>query len=119
MNDYQFELPFPPSVNGYWRAFRGRQIISKAGRQYRKRLIEEVSELGLLNESIDCRLSVYISMYPPCKRKRDVDNYLKATLDALTHAGFWVDDEQIDRLCISRKEKAKGGKLSITVRKIT
>jgi len=32
-------LPFPPSVNGYWRAFkRGNictQIISKKGREYR------------------------------------------------------------------------------------
>ena len=28
-------LPYPPSVNTYWRAVKGRVILSKKGREYR------------------------------------------------------------------------------------
>ena len=31
-----FDLPYPPSVNHYWRQFRGRMVISKEGRTFRK-----------------------------------------------------------------------------------
>ena len=36
-----------------------------------------------------------IEAWMPDKRVRDLDNLLKAPLDALTRAGFWVDDSQI------------------------
>ncbi|MGV2434608.1 MAG UNVERIFIED_CONTAM: hypothetical protein LVT10_06740 [Anaerolineae bacterium] len=31
-----FTLPFPPSMNTYWRNFRGRTIISKNGREFQR-----------------------------------------------------------------------------------
>ena len=31
----RLELPYPPSVNTYWRSVAGRVLISKAGRMYR------------------------------------------------------------------------------------
>lgn len=74
--------------------------------------------IKLDNEGLECRLSVYIRFHPPCNRRRDLDNYTKATLDALTHAGFWEDDSQIDKLTISRAEKINKGRLVITVREI-
>ena len=118
MNRFQFEIPFPPSVNGYWRAFKGRQIISKRGREYREKVIDCMKDAMLYGEKIDSRLSVHIRMHPPCRRKRDVDNYTKAPLDALSHAKFWLDDSQIDLLTIKRAEKVEGGKLVITVKEI-
>lgn len=32
-------LPWPPSVNTYWRTFRGRMLISAHGRDYRVRAV--------------------------------------------------------------------------------
>ena len=37
-------LPFPPSMNTYWRNFRGRTVLSKAGREYKVAVAEYVSE---------------------------------------------------------------------------
>jgi hypothetical protein len=33
----ELTLPWPPSVNHYWRVLRGRMIVSAAGRKYRAR----------------------------------------------------------------------------------
>ena len=116
--DYNFELPWPPSVNGMWRNFRGRQIISKRGRNYRKESLRILDELGLSGEKLDGRLSVSITLHPPTLRKYDIDNWCKAPLDALTHAEFWLDDEQVDRLSISKAEKIKQGKIIFNVREL-
>ena len=48
------------------------------------------------------RLHVEIIFYPPDKRLRDLDNYLKALLDAITLTGFWTDDSIIDQLVVFR-----------------
>lgn len=94
------ELPFPPSLNTYYRTFMGRILISKDGREYRKR----VAQLMFLDRAREShgRLAVEIRAYPPDKRRRDLDNMMKAALDALTHAGAWGDDSQIDDLRIVR-----------------
>ncbi len=108
-------LPWPPSVNTYWRHVGAQVLISADGRKYRK----EVGECVLMDvrgvRPLPGRLSIRIEAYPPDKRKRDLDNLLKAPLDALTHAGLWIDDEQIDELTIVRRGSIRGGELRIVV----
>jgi crossover junction endodeoxyribonuclease RusA len=116
--DYKFDLPWPPSVNGYWRSFRGRQIISKKGREYRKDILLLLSDMALSGENLKGRLAVSIALHPPTLRKYDIDNWCKAPFDALTHAEFWLDDEQIDKLSISKAEKTKYGKITFNVREL-
>ena len=54
-------------------------------------------------------------LYPPDVRHRDLDNYMKCLLDALTHdqdtdrLGVWIDDKRIDQLLIFRGTKQRGG----------
>ena len=115
MSDYNFKLPFPPSVNGMWRAFRNRTILSKRGREYRVSAIAAINKLELSNLNIDGHLSVTLVLNPPTLRRFDIDNYPKAIFDALTHAGFWLDDEQVDRLTIKRGVKASGGNVEISI----
>ena len=50
------------------------------------------------------RYAVTVEITEGSKRPfRDVDNYTKRILDAITRSGLlWYDDEQIDRLNVSR-----------------
>ena len=58
---------------------------------------------------MDGRISVRVDAAPPDRRVRDLDNISKALLDALTHAGVWRDDSQIDDLRIVRCDPERGG----------
>ena len=111
------KMPFPPSVNHYWRhiAVRGRPrvIISKPGRLYRESVVSMVYFKD--RPALTGRLAISIELCPPDKRKRDIDNYLKALLDSLTHAGVWEDDEQIDRIEVNRVAPQKEGYAMVSI----
>lgn len=92
-----FRLDYPPSVNHYWRSFRGMVVLSAAGKAYRGAAAEFSTPQPLTG-----RLAVSLELTMPDRRKRDLDNCCKAILDAIGHAGIWVDDCQIDRLLIQR-----------------
>lgn len=118
----ELHLPWPPSVNSYWRhitsgKLAGRVLISEKGRAYRTSV--RVARLDQLRIGgplpLAGRLSVSIDAYPPDRRWRDLDNLPKAVLDGLTHAGLWLDDSQIDRLLIERREPLVGGGLTVKI----
>jgi crossover junction endodeoxyribonuclease RusA len=105
-------LPWPPSVNHYWRNVGGKMLISKKGREYREAVrFLAIAENWPIHGSK--RLTVNIEAWIPDNRRRDLDNMLKAALDALTYAGVWEDDSQIDDLRIVRKQI--GGMLKVGV----
>ena len=114
---YRIELPWPPSVNTYWRHVGARMLISKPGRQYRQSV-----ELAVLiaggRRNLLGRLSLQIAATPPDNRRRDLDNVLKAPLDALAKSGVYEDDSQIDELVIRRLKPSKPGRLVIEIREI-
>ena len=112
----EITLPWPPSVNTYWRNFDGRMIISARGREYR----ETVGDQMILQKQVKHftgRLRVEIEAFRPDKRRRDLDNLLKATLDGLAHAGVYEDDSQIVDLRIYWA-KDIGGMLKIKIEEI-
>lgn len=115
MKTWSIPLPYPPSVNSYWRHSRGITYISKKGREYRERVIDIIHGLHL-NNRIKCRVAVKIYMAPPDRRARDIDNIEKCLFDALTHAEFWEDDSQIDYMVVERCQRFKGGKILIVIR---
>jgi crossover junction endodeoxyribonuclease RusA len=112
----ELELPFPPSVNTYWRTFQGRMLISKKGREYRKAVADQVLiQKGA--KHYEGKVKVTIEAWRPDERRRDLDNLLKAPLDALTHAGVYMDDQLIVDLRIYWADD-KGGKLKVKVEEI-
>lgn len=114
------ELPFPPSVNAYWRhptkgKLAGRHLISEKGREYRQAVMDEASRYQLAK--MDGRLSVAIVAHPPDNRRRDLDNMMKGLLDGLVHAKVIEDDGFIDRLSIARGAVCKGGLVRVFISK--
>jgi crossover junction endodeoxyribonuclease RusA len=108
-------LPFPPTVNTYYRTFRGRMLISKKGREYKKIVEAECLRQRVHGKRLACRLFVEVFAYPPDKRKRDLDNMLKPLLDSLAGAGVFVNDSQIDDLRIVRGHQDKPGKVVVNI----
>ncbi|MEC3939920.1 RusA family crossover junction endodeoxyribonuclease, partial [Leclercia adecarboxylata] len=112
-------LPFPPSVNTYWRApnkgpLAGHHLISAKGRAYQSDACAAIIEqLRRLPKPSSAPAAVEIVLFPPDARRRDIDNYNKALFDALTHAGIWEDDRQIKRMLVEWGPVTQKGKVEI------
>lgn len=89
-------------------------VLSKAGREYKQAVAEYVAEMNTPKLG-DARLEVTIWVYPPNKRMFDLDNRLKAILDALEDAGVYENDSQIDVLMIQRGKIVKGGSCTVLI----
>lgn len=109
-------LPYPPSVNHYWRTMvRGKRPITYVtgdGKQYAR----SVRILLGRAQPLDGDLRVTIFVWVPDLRQRDLDNILKALLDACTRGGMWGDDSQIKDLRIVRRGVVAGGKVIVSAR---
>jgi crossover junction endodeoxyribonuclease RusA len=115
----EFTLPFPPSVNHYWRNFRGRMVIGPRGRAYRKDATAAIHEQRVPIEGIGGSLKVELLAHPPDRRRRDLDNLQKALLDAVVAAGVIEDDSNIDDLRVIRGPVFPGGKVDVVIRPYT
>jgi crossover junction endodeoxyribonuclease RusA len=112
-------LPWPPSVNKYYRHINkgqlaGRNLISEEGRAFRS-AVDAVVRQARARKAMAFPLEVRVAAYPPDRRKRDLDNLLKATLDALQSSGVYLNDNQIESLSIYRAEPVAGGQLEVQI----
>lgn len=107
------ELPYPPSINHYWRRVGAKTLISREGRQFRENVVAIMLPMRL--KPMDGPLEITIDVYPPDLRRRDIDNVLKSLCDSLQYGGAYVDDSQIQRIDIARREVVKGGKVIVKV----
>ena len=110
-----FDLPYPPSVNHYWRRVGPRTLISRAGRVFRGRVCALLA--ARRTQPLDGPLAVQIEVFPPGHRRRDIDNLQKALLDALQHGGAYLDDSQIVSLTINKREVVPDGRTLVTITK--
>ena len=63
----------------------------------------------------EARLKLEVTFHFPNYQTRDIDNYLKATIDSLVKCGLCVDDEQFDELVVKCGEVVKGGLIKLKV----
>ena len=98
----ELELPWPPSVNHYYRHVGSRVLISRDGRLYRERIVNHLKTENI--ETFSGPVELFIELYPPDGRRRDVDNSLKCLLDTFTHGGLYRDDSQIFKLTVIKRD---------------
>lgn len=118
---FTLALPFPPSVNHYWRhraIGRGVQTyISPQGQAFRKE-VSAIVQQGKHDYGIATPVAVAVTLHPPNKVRRDLDNYGgKALLDALTHAGVWQDDRLVHWLLVQWGTIHPGGSVEVAIEK--
>ena len=118
------KLLYPPSINKY---YLNRTIRSRTGKIVKPRLPavqKYVTDCLLLLKmqkinSIDAeKLQVELFIYPPDKKRRDLDNVCKVILDTLQRAGVYTDDYKIWKLTISRKEVRQYGEVEFFITSI-
>lgn len=110
---WHLELPFPPSVNHYYRHVGYRTLISREGRAYRKHVAALVAQRRL--PCLCGRLQIQVDVYPPDNRERDLDNLWKSLLDSLQHAGVYYKDSQIDKETMERMSVRPGGAVVVRI----
>lgn len=111
-------LPFPPSVNHYYRRVGPRTLISRQGREYRRAicgLLAPAGGSGIRKPPAGGRIALAMDAFPPDRRRRDLDNLLKCTQDCLAHAGAFEDDSQIDLLTVSRCRPVPAGRIVVRI----
>lgn len=107
MNKAFLTIPFPPTLN--------HNIGRKGGRYFQsgayKSFLSQVGWLWLKavpqDWSKESRYSVVVELIYNTRRRYDVDNRVKPILDALTRAGTWNDDAQVDEILVVRGEVDK------------
>ena len=110
----ELDLPYPPSVNHYWRHFRGRTVISRNGLRFRDAVRDIL--LAMQVQPMSGPLAVHVEVFPPDRRRRDLDNLLKAIGDALEHGGAFHDDSQIVWLLVEKAQVIpKTGKVHVRI----
>ena len=101
------------SVNKYYRTWRGKVLISKEGREFKKKV-----DLLLHNyEKVYGKIKLTIILYFKDKRKRDLDNYNKVLIDCLKNKLF-EDDDQIYQLYMEKHINSGFEKICVKVDKI-
>ena len=119
---FTIELPYPPTVNSYWGAtVRNGKVIhylSKRAKAFRRDTMQACLVARAPFGMPGC-LEVWVELFPPDDRPRDVDNPLKALLDALQHAGIFYDDNQVRTLHASMKHPVRGGRCAVTIERMS
>jgi len=111
-------LPYPPTGNHSVKHSRGRHYSTQDAKAYKSKVAAIVQATE--SELISCfeymaDVKVVCEIFPPDKRRRDLDNVFKSVGDALTHSGVWQDDSQIVDLRLVRGEVREGGMVTVEV----
>ncbi|MBJ8474369.1 RusA family crossover junction endodeoxyribonuclease [Acinetobacter bereziniae] len=100
----------PPSVNHYWLSSGKKRYLSDRAKAFH-RIVKHI----VPSHKTIARLKLEVTFHFPDRRTRDIDNYLKATIDSLVKCGLCVDDEQFDELIVKRGNVIKGGLIKLKV----
>lgn len=104
---------FPPSSNQRLTVAQNGLVKSKKYRDWQARELVSLAKYNI--SPLEGKLYMYLEVFMPDRRKRDLDNLAKSVQDVLTLAKAYKDDSQIDKLIVVKKgvDKTKGIRVAI------
>ena len=108
-------MPSPPTTNTIWRRGKGRTYLAPKARDYRGAgRLAYAEAVGTLKIAFPAdAVAVTLRWFRPAKRG-DLDNTLKATLDALRGVAY-TDDKQITELHCFRYDDAHRPRMEVQI----
>ena len=96
---FEAEIPgVPPSL---WRCYginsRGGIFLTKAGRSWKREAMFALLQVPH-DRPLRGRIAIRVQFFAHSRGRWDIDNRFKVLFDAMTEAGVWSDDSQVDRL---------------------
>lgn len=115
MQEINFNLVYPVglSVNHMYVISSKKVFLKKEAVAYKKYVYFTLANQPKFK---DVPLSVTLDIYPPDKRKRDLDNVLKLVLDSLQYSQVIDNDCNIYELHVTKKSIVKDGLLKISIK---
>jgi len=119
-NCHKLELPYPISTNNYYRKYKNIIVLSKKGKNYKENVYLLFKQKFINYETnINNKYIMFLDFYPKMtkngqdyKKRLDVDNFAKCSLDSLNGLAYF-DDKQIIKLNITICHSIKNGQLNI------
>ena len=108
-----FSMPYPPSVNGMYNRSPHGVFVKEKVKQYKKEVYFTLRNKIICFE--DASVFLDISIYPPDKRERDIDNILKVTFDCIQLLTIVNRDSQIQDLAVHRKFVIEKGRIDLII----
>lgn len=94
----RYELPFPPSLNNLFRNVKHGRVKTEGYERWIRLSQGHILEQG--RKRLHGFVSVSIALKKPDKRKRDLDNGIKALMDLLVSMQVIDDDSLVQRISI-------------------
>ena len=107
-------LPLPPSANRYWRAFRGRTVVSADAKAYKHGVWLVCQHAGF--SPFIGPVAVYAHVYR-ARKAGDLDNMQKVLLDSLNGIAY-NDDAQIVELHSWRHDDKANPRVEVEIRQV-
>jgi crossover junction endodeoxyribonuclease RusA len=114
----RLELPWPPSVNHYYvHTRKGQTFIGPEGVKFLRIVVTACMEGDI--KPITGKIDMTLECWPPDRRKRDLDNLLKALMDALQRGGCMADDCQVKHREETMNDftESKIGRIAVTLKR--
>ena len=119
-NLYVVKLPYPPSVNNYWRITGSRMYISEAGKTFKTLVQLKCRAAGMkpLHGDVEVRMTLHPRINKDgtaSKTRIDLDNANKALMDSLIGYAYH-DDKQVTRIVSELGMAIPDGGLTVVIR---
>ncbi len=118
-----YVLPFPPSVNRYYRHVGYRTLLSREGREYRENVCSLLA--GRVGQPLSGQLQVQLDLFPTDARRRDWDTLTEGqATDTVRKAygirsrtsGVYLDDSQVKRAVVEMHPPCRPGHAAVVIR---